>query len=51
MNNRPLGQVTETTYLGEVLTEDLSYANDVERAKVGCFKQFNSIHHKFSFVD
>ena len=51
MNNQPLRQVMETTYLGAVLTDDLSCANDVKRTKLAFFKQFNSIYHKFSFVD
>ena len=41
----------ETSYLGVVLTDDYSCANDVERAELAYFKQFNSINHKFSFVD
>ena len=51
MNNQPLRQVMDTTYLGVVLSDDLSCAKDVERAKLAFFKQFNSIYHKFSFVD
>ena len=51
MNNQPLRQVMDTTYLGVVLTDDLSCAKDVERAKLAFFKQFNSIYHKFSFVN
>ena len=31
MNNQPLRQVIDTTYLGVVLTDDTSYAKDVER--------------------
>ena len=34
MNNKPLRQVMETTYLGVALTHDLSCAKDVERAKI-----------------
>ena len=34
-----------------MFTDDLSCAKDVERAKLAFFKQFNSINHKFSFVD
>ena len=41
----------ETTYFGVVLTDDLSYAKDVERVKLAFFKQFNSIYHKLKFVD
>ena len=41
----------DTTYLEIVLTDDLSCAKDVERAKLAFFKQFNAIYHKFSFVD
>ena len=41
----------ETTYLGAVLTDDLSCARDVEVAKTAFFKQFHSIYHNFSFVD
>ena len=33
----------DTTYLGVVLTGDLSCAKDVERAKLAFFKQFNSL--------
>ena len=31
----------EFTYLGVVLTDDISYAKDVERAKLAFFKSFN----------
>ena len=41
----------ETTYIGVVLTEDLSCAKDVERAKLTFCKQFKSIYHTFSLVD
>ena len=41
----------KTTYLGVVLTDDLSCAEDAERAKLSFFKQFNSIYHKVGFVD
>ena len=41
----------ETTYLGVVLTDDLPFAKDAERAKVAFFKQFNCVHHNFSFID
>ena len=41
----------ETTYLGVVLTDDLSCTKDVERAKLAFFEQCNSITHKFSFFD
>ena len=41
----------DTTYLGVVVSDDLSCAKDVERAKLAFFKQFNSIYNKFSFVD
>ena len=51
MNNQQLRQVMENTYLGVVLTDDLSCVRDVERAKLAFFKQFNSIYHKINFVD
>ena len=51
MNNHPLNQVMETSCLGVVLTDDLSCAKLVERAKLVFHKQFNSIYHKFSFDD
>ena len=41
----------DTTYLEVVLSDDLSCAKDVVRAKLAFFKQFNSLYHKFSFVD
>ena len=41
----------ETTYLGVVLIDDLSWAKNVERAMLAFFKLFNSKYHKFSFVD
>ena len=41
----------ETTYLGVVLTDDLSFAKDVERAKLAFFIQFNSLYQKFTFDD
>ena len=50
MNNQSLKHVMETTHLGVVLTNDLSCANDVERAKSAFFKQFNSVFYKFNFV-
>ena len=50
MNNQPLRQLMETTYLRVVLTYDLSCTKDIERAKSAFFKQFNSIYHKISFV-
>ena len=43
MNNQPLRQLMDTTYFGAVLTDDLSCAKDVERAKLAFFKKFNSI--------
>ena len=51
MNNQPLSQVMETTHLVVVLTDDISCTKDVEWAKLAFFKHFNSIYHKFSFVD
>ena len=41
----------ETTYLGVVLTDGISCAKDVERAKLAFFIEFNSIYHNFIFVD
>ena len=35
MNNKPLRQVLETSYLGVVLTDDIFCAEDDERAKSG----------------
>ena len=40
-----------TLSLQVVLTDDLSCAKDDERVKLAFFKCFNSIYHKFSFVD
>ena len=40
----------EPTNLGVVLSDDLSCAKDVQRAKLAFFKQINSIYQKFSFV-
>ena len=51
MNNQPPRLVMETSYLGVVLTDDLSCAKVVERAKLAFCKQFNSIYHKFVFFD
>ena len=51
MNNQRLRKVMETTYLGVVLTDDLSCAKNVERAELAFFKQSNSIYHIFTFVD
>ena len=51
MNNQPLRQVMETTHLGVVLTDDLSSAKDVVRAKLAFVKQFSSMYHKIRFVD
>ena len=50
MKNQQMRQVTETTYLGVELTDDLFCATDVERAKLVFSKQFNSIYQHFSFV-
>ena len=46
VNNLPLRQVTETTYLWLVLTDDLSCGKDVERAKLALFKKISSIYPK-----
>ena len=48
--NQPMMQVMVTTYWGVVLTDDLSCAEDVERAKLAFYKQFHSIYHKVIFV-
>ena len=37
MNNQPLRQVIETTYLGVLLTDDRSCTKDVDRAKLAFF--------------
>ena len=41
----------ESTYLGVVLTDDLSCAKEVEGAMLAFFKQFKSSYHKFSLLD
>ena len=41
----------DTTYLELVLTDDLSSAKDVERAKLAVFENLSSIFHKLSFID
>ena len=51
LNSLPLRQVTECTYLGVVLSDDLSCTKDVERAKLAFFEQFNSLYQKFSFAN
>ena len=47
MNNQPLRQVTETTYLGVVLTDGVSCAKDVDQARIVFLKQYSSINHHF----
>ena len=44
MNNQPLWQVIESIYLGVALTDDVSCAKHVERAKFAFFKQFNTLY-------
>ena len=51
MKNQSLTQVMESNYSGVVLTEHLSCAKNVERAKLAFFKQLNPKYYKFSFVD
>jgi len=50
-NSLPLRQVTECTYLGAVLSDDLFCTKEVERAKLAYFKQFNPLYQKFSFAN
>ena len=42
-----LKTVTECKYQGVVLSDDLPYTKDVQRAKVNFFKQFYLLYNKF----
>ena len=44
-------RVTECTYLGIVLSEDLSYCNDVDRVINSFLRQFNTLYYKFNYLN
>ena len=46
-----LKKVSEVKYLGVILTDDLKIDKDTNRALNSFLGQFNSMFHKFSFVD
>ena len=50
LSGQPLVRVTECTYLGVVLSENLCVDKDVNRATNSFLKQFNFIYHKFNYV-
>ena len=47
----PLRPAHDCTYLGVVLQDDMACTKDAERAVKAFFRQYNSLYHKFSFVD
>ena len=51
LQGQSLKQVSECTYLGVVLMDNLACTSDMERSKRTFFKQHNSIYQKFSYVD
>ena len=51
LSGHELKQVSEVKYLGVILTDDLTISKDVKSALNSFLAQFNSMFHKFSFVD
>ena len=51
MKNQSLREVVETTYLGVVLTDDISCAKIADRAKLAFIEKIKSIYHEPCFVD
>ena len=51
LNNECLKIVSEYKYLGIIFTDNLCWSNDFFRCSHTFVKQFNSIYHKFSYVD
>ena len=51
MYNQLLKTVTECKYLDVVLSDDLTYTKDVERAKASFFKHFYSLYMKLYCTD
>ena len=44
-------RVAEFKYLGVILSEDLSISADINRVLMSFLKQFNSMYHKFHYMD
>ena len=51
IENQVLKTGIESQYLGVVLSDELTYTKDVERAKTTFFKEFYSIYYNFYCLD
>ena len=51
MNNSLLTRVNEFKYLGVIMSSDMRNDKDILRCSTSFLKQFNSMYHRFNFLD